>query len=99
MDFVMPIRMDIQLRMAQWKIMMDMNMPDNTTKGAERVARDKEYVRRMEKAMREIEKKQNGGSDSSSYSNASPTMSECRSDTVDIFDIHEYEAPRYAHDA
>ena len=98
MDFTMHVSMSIELRMIQFKIMMDMNMPDNTFKGEERVARDQEYVRRMEEAMRAIEKKQKGGSDSSSYSNASPTMSECRSGTVDVFD-HEYESPRYAHDA
>ena len=57
MDFVMPVNMDIHLRMAQLKIMMDMNIPKNNVSPQERVERDKEYVRRMEEAIRNIKKR------------------------------------------
>lgn len=57
MDFVMPVNMDIHLRMAQLKIMMDMNIPKNNVSPQERIERDKEYVRRMEEAIRNIKKR------------------------------------------
>lgn len=58
MDFDMPpVNMDIHLRMAQLKIMMDMNIPKNNVSPQERVERDKEYVRRMEEAIRNIKKR------------------------------------------
>ena len=57
MDFDMPVSMDIHLRMAQLKIIMDMNIPKNNVSPQERIERDKEYVRRMEEAIRNIKKR------------------------------------------